>query len=161
VAPITVASGLEARLIEAEAALHAGSTAWLTTLNTLRTNGSFTTAPSASPDSVGVIDTTWNAGTGGVSGLRPLIDPGDSPNDSARVTLLFNERAYWLFLTGQRQGDLRRLVRNYGRDPQAIYPTGPYPLGGILPQYGTGVSVQIPTTEFANPRYRGCLSQGA
>jgi hypothetical protein len=156
---ITVASGIEARLIGAEAALHAGDVnTWLTTLNALRTDGTFTTAPSSDPDSVGVIDTTWNAGTGGVAGLRPLTDPG---NDTARVSMLFNERAYWLFLTGERQGDLRRLVRNYGRTPETVYPTGPYPLVGVLPQYGTNVSVQIPSTEFLNPLYRGCLSRGA
>jgi hypothetical protein len=158
VKPITVASGIEARLIEAEAALHSGNAAWLTTLNVLRTDGSFTTAPSSDPDSVEVIDTTWNAGTGGVAALRPLTDPG---SDSARVTMLFNERAYWLFLTGRRQGDLRRLVRNYGRNPQTLYPIGPYPLGGMLPEYGGDVTVQIPHTEFVNPLYRGCLSRGA
>jgi hypothetical protein len=159
VKPITVASGVEARLIAAEAALHAGNAStYLTTLNPLRTDGTFTTAPSSNPDSVGVIDTTWNAGTGGIAGLRPLTDPG---SDSARVTLLFHERAYWLFLTGQRQGDLRRLVRNYGRDPETLYPRGPYPLGGALQQYGTDVSVQIPSEEFVNPLYRGCLSRGA
>jgi hypothetical protein len=157
--PVTVASGIEARLIEAEAALQRGDIeSWLATLNTLRTDGSFTTAPSSDTDSVGVIDTTWNAGTGGVAGLRPLSDPG---SDSARVTLLFTERAYWLFLTGERQGDLRRLVRNYNRDPEAVYPTGVYPLGGVLPRYGTDVSIQIPSDEFANPLYRGCLSRGA
>jgi hypothetical protein len=158
-APLVLASGVEARLIEAEAALHAGDVStWLTTLNALRTDGSFTTAPSSDPASVGVIDTIWNAGTGGVAGLSPLSDPG---TDSARVTLLFTERAYWLFLTGERQGDLRRLVRNYGRDPETVYPTGAYPIGAQLPQYGRAVSVNIPQDEYLNPKFTGCLSRGA
>jgi hypothetical protein len=158
-APLVLASGVEARLIEAEAALHAGDiSTWLTTLNALRTDGSFTTAPSSDPDSVGVIDTTWNVGTGGVAGLRPLSDPG---SDNARVTLLFTERAYWLFLTGERQGDLRRLVRNYGRNQETVYPTGAYPIGAQLPQYGRDVSVNIPQTEYLNPQFTGCLSRGA
>jgi hypothetical protein len=157
-APLVLASGVEARLIEAEAALQSGSATWLSILNTLRTSGSFTTAPSSDPDSVGVIDTTWHAGTGGVGGLRPLTDPG---SDSARVTLLFHERAYWLFLTGERQGDLRRLVRNYGRDPETVYPTGAYPIGVQLPQYGRDVSVNISQDEYLNPKFTGCLSRGA
>jgi hypothetical protein len=157
-APLVLASGVEARLIEAEAALHTGDVStWLTTLNALRTDGTFTTTPASDPASVGAIDTTWHTGTGGVAGLSPLRDPG---TDSARVALLFTERAYWLFLTGERQGDLRRLVRNYGRDPETVYPTGAYPIGAQLPQYGRDVSVNIPRTEYLNPKFTGCLSRG-
>src|SRR5690606_5921172 len=55
--PIIMASGVEARLIEAEAALAAGDPKWLTILNSLRTSGQFTTTPD--PDNPGVVDTTW------------------------------------------------------------------------------------------------------
>jgi hypothetical protein len=147
-APLVVASGVEARLIEAEAALQAGSSEWLTILNTLRTTCTdAASCPAPAP-----------AGTGGVAGLPPLSDPG---SDAARVTLLFTERAYWLFLSGERQGDLRRLVRNYKRDPEAVYPTGDYPIGAQLPRYGRDVSVNIPAKEYANPKFTGCLSRGA
>src|SRR5581483_9017209 len=107
--PIIMASGVEARLIEAEAALQANDPRWLTILNALRTNGTFTTAPNPS----GGEDTTWAPGEGAVlftsvggsiPGLRPLDDPGTA---ETRIDLLFRERAYWLFLTGRRHADMR------------------------------------------------------
>jgi hypothetical protein len=146
--PVVLASGVEARLIKAEAELQADSTtqAWLITLNALRTTCTTNTScPTPAP-----------AGTGGVAGLPPLSDPG---SDTARVTLLFNERAYWLFLTGHRQGDLRRLVRNYGRSQETVYPTGVY-YGG-LGFYGSDVDLPLPATEQINPYYSGCLNREA
>lgn len=153
--PIVLASGVEARLIEAEAELQAGSAAWLTTLNALRTDGTFTTQPNA--DDPTQTDTLWHAGGGGVDGLAPLTDPG---TPEARVDLVFRERAFWLYLTGHRQGDLRRLIRQYGRNSEMVYPTGLYPGGyGV---YGADVTAPIPSSErLYNPRYTGCFSRGA
>jgi hypothetical protein len=153
--PIVLASGVEARLIEAEAQLQAGDPTWLTTLNALRTDGTFTTQPNA--DDPTQTDTLWHAGTGGVDGLAPLTDPG---TPEGRVDLVFHERAFWLYLTGHRQGDLRRLIRQYGRSPETVYPTGLYPGGyGV---YGADVTAPIPSSERRhNPRYTGCLSRGA
>ncbi|HEU4642607.1 MAG TPA: hypothetical protein VFS44_09140 [Gemmatimonadaceae bacterium] len=152
---LVLASGVEARLIQAEAALQAGGAEWLAMLNALRTDGTFDTRPD-SADSTKT-DTLWHAGTGGVAGLAPLADPG-SPD--ARVSLLFQERAYWLFLTGHRQGDLRRLIRDYGRDPERVYPTGTYP--GAFDTYGGDVTAPIPGTErVSNPLFTGCRSRGA
>ncbi len=152
--PIVLASAVEARLIEAEAALQANPTGdtWLTTLNRLRTDGT--------QDGSG----NYNPGVGGVAGLGPLSNPS---TDSARVSLLFRERAFWLFLTGHRQGDLRRLIRQYGSNPRfypnglgqhQVYPVGPYPFGSV---YGSDVTVPVPSDEFLNPLYTGCVSQGA
>jgi hypothetical protein len=153
--PVIVASSVEARLIQAEAALQTGSASWLTTLNSLRTDGTYDTMPDPSDPSK--TDTLWHAGTGGVTGLAPLADPG-TPN--ARVDLLFRERALWLFLTGERQGDLRRLIRQYGRQQQAVYPTGSY--NGAFGTYGTDVTAPIPSAEqISNPLFTGCLSRGA
>jgi hypothetical protein len=150
--PMVLASGVEARLIEAEVALneHADDLTWLTILNSLRTTCvDVANCPTPAP-----------AGIGGVAGLPPLRDPGKiGGNDSARVTLLFTERAYWLFLTGHRQGDLRRLVRNYGRPQETVYPTGSY-YGGYG-FYGTDVSFPIPSAEQNNPLFHGCLNRGA
>jgi hypothetical protein len=147
--PIVLSSGVEARLIEAEAALSHGEASWLDILNTLRTDGTYT---------VSGTDTTWNAGTGGVAGLKPLTDPG---TDTARVTLLFTERAYWLFLTGHRQGDLRRLVRQYHRDQETVYPTGGWAIQQVAP-YGTDVNLPIPLGEQqSNPYFHGCLNRDA
>ncbi len=151
----TIASGVEARLIEAEAALQAGSATWLTLLNALRTDGTFDTQPNAGNPAVN--DTLWHAGKGGVAGLRPLEDPGTV---AARVDLVFRERAFWLYLTAQRQGDLRRLIRNYLRAPEAVYPSGVYFGGSGV--YGTEITVPVPSSERElNPKYTGCFHRNA
>lgn len=142
-APIVVASGIEARLIEAEAALRGGGD-WLGMLNALRTDGT---------QSNGV----WNPGIGGIAGLPPLDDPG---NEEARVDLLFRERAFWLFGTGHRLGDVRRLMSRYGRHTESVFPTGLY-AGGAGGVYGTATSFPFPAateTPF-NPAVTGCTSR--
>jgi hypothetical protein len=146
--PVPIATGIEARLIEAEAALHDGGD-WLGMLNALRTNGTYTVTGS---------DTTWHAGSGGVEGLKPLSDPGD---ERGRVMLVFNERAYWLFLTGYRQGDLRRLVRQYSIPQEQVYPVGLWGPLGATP-YGTDTNAPIPYEEQQyNSLYGGCLNRDA
>jgi starch-binding outer membrane protein, SusD/RagB family len=133
--PIVLASGVEARLIEAEAALHAGDVAtWLAKLNHLRE-------------------------TAITPALADTTDPG---TDQARVALMFRERAFWLFLTGHRQGDLRRLVREYHVPQSDIYPTGSYDF--LVPGffYGTSIDAPIPQQEAeSNPLFTGCLARGA
>ena len=116
---VTIISGIEARLIEAEAQLKAGQAA--TAIATL------------------------NAARATVTGLAPLTDPG---TDAARVDVLFRERAFWMFSTGHRTGDLRRLVRQYGRAATSVFPTGNWHKGGT---YGTDVNVPIPQAELNNP----------
>ena len=139
--PVALANGVEARLIEAEAALQRGDLAtWLTTLNTLRTDGTQTGG-------------VYTPGTGGVAGLAPLIDPGTA---AARVDLTFRERAFWLFFTGHRLGDMRRLIRQYGRSQDAVFPIGPYKNNGT---FGTDVNVAIPSGENGNPDFHGCLDR--
>jgi len=123
--PIVIASGVEARLIEAEAALHAGDPSWLTIINTLRAGASLpdTTAPATA---------------------------------AGQVDLIYSERAFWLFMTGRRLGDMRRLIRNYARDPETVFPTGAYPLGG---NYGTATAIPFTLTVQArnNPNITaGC-----
>ncbi len=159
---IPLATGIEARLIAAEAALKAGqSGTWLTDLNSLRNNGC--TVPG--------VDSTCTIGTGQVpsqrTGLASLGDPG---TDSGRVSLMFRERAFWLFGTGTRLGDLRRLIRQYGRDQSTVFPVGPYApahqsqLPTPLPTYGTDVDFTLPTPAgffshgISNPNYKGCLT---
>jgi hypothetical protein len=146
-ATLTLASWEEAVLIKAEAALHKHATdpTWLHLLNQLRA-----TAPipgTTQPDPAKLV---------------PLTDPGTA---RGRIALVFAERAYWLFLTGQRQGDLRRLVREYHWPPEQVYPTGPYivPQGfvGQVGKYGTDVTMPIPPMERANPNFHGCLNRGA
>jgi len=128
-ATMAIANGIEARLIEAEAALRNNDPSWLTILNDLR-------ASSVAP-----------------AGLDPLVDPG---TPDARVDLLFRERAFWLFGTGHRLGDLRRLVKHYGRDADSVFPSGDYHLGG---RYGTATSLgfDIKGEEQANTGVTGCI----
>jgi starch-binding outer membrane protein, SusD/RagB family len=129
-APVPVADGLEARLIEAEAQLQGGSrSAMTTTLNDLRDFFSDFGLPST------------------------LATPS---SDSLAANLLFTERAFWLFATGHRLSDMRRLVRKYTRTPDSVFPTGAYHKGG---SYGTDVNLPIPIEEENNPNFSGCLNR--
>ena len=151
--PMTVADWIEARLIQAEAQLQpasAPSGPWLATLNALRTNAA------------ALAEATNNQVPPGTV-LPLLTDPGLGLNsadaDTARVNLLFRERAYWLFITGHRQGDLHRLIRYYHRAPNQVYPTGQYPArSGFL--YGGDTDLPIPAAESVNPYFHGCLARG-
>lgn len=113
---VVVSSGVEARLIEAEAALRAGDT--------------------------GAFLAHLTAATG-----RTYTLPGTT---AEQVDLLFAERAYEMFLTGHRVGDLRRLIRQYGRTEDQVYPTGSYFQGG---QYGDDIVFPVPFEEINNPLY--------
>lgn len=127
--PVVLASGTEARLIGAEASLRGGDAPGaLQILNALRTT---------------------------VPGLSPL--PLEATAD-AQVDQLFRERAFWLFATGHRQGDLRRLVRQYSRAPSSVFPTGPYKTGQ---SYGTDVTFAPDDSQLGNTRYSGCANRGA
>ncbi len=151
----TLASGIEAKLILAEAALADNDPQqMLTVLNALRTTGTFIVETTPLPGGGERIDTLWHAGIGGVAGLRP-IDALPSTTEAQRQ-LLFTERAAWLFLTGSRQGDLRRLVRKYGLDREQVYPTGVYTVPGYVDVYGADISFGLNASEFINPRFTGC-----
>jgi len=142
--PVMVTSGIDARLIEAEAAFQSGNylapvTGTLAILNTLR----------ASTHNLGAINSAV---------MTALTDPG---TDSARVAQLFREKAFWTFSRGQRLGDLRRLVR---QDPYKqwfnvgnSFPSGTHYRGGV---YGTDVNLPVPQDEFKNnPNFKGCLDR--
>jgi hypothetical protein len=125
--PVPLATGIEARLIEAEAQLRAGdSDGARAMLNTLRAS---------------------------MAGLPPLSDAG---SEAARQDQLFRERAFWLFATGHRQGDLRRLVRQYGRSAESVFPTGAFFQGFT---YGSDVTFTPDVSQQASPLYTGCLSR--
>ncbi|HEX9608385.1 MAG TPA: hypothetical protein VF962_14250, partial [Gemmatimonadaceae bacterium] len=79
----------------------------------------------------------------------------------SEVDLLFRERAFWLWSTGHRLADLRRLVRpvadgGFGRAENAVFPNGPYAKGG---SYGTDKFLVIPLAERNNPQFTGCLDR--
>lgn len=135
--PVSLADGIEARLIEAEADLQGHDVpGWASVLNTLREGAS-------------IPDLTADSTTG-------------AANDSARVDVLFRERAYWLFGMGHRAGDMRRLVRQYRRSPAAVYPMGAvtYPTPAL--PYIPVPTLPVPDDEAQyNPNYTGCIDHDA
>jgi hypothetical protein len=90
------------------------------------------------------------------AGLADTTDPG---TPTGQVDLLFRERAFWLFLTGHRLGDMRRLIRQYGRPADTVFPSGFYFKGGLT--YGDAVNLPLPATETNNPKVNGCLDRNA
>jgi hypothetical protein len=156
--PSTLASGVEARLIEAEAALNANNYAGaLTILNALRANTSLYQCPANETLNNFACPTTTPT-------LPALTDPGTA---AGRVQQLFRERAYWLFLTAHRLGDMRRLARGtasagnaseglsaYGLGVNNVFPVGPYaPQPGT--NYGASVNFPVPFSEgTVNPLYK-------
>jgi hypothetical protein len=139
-APVILANGVEARLIEAEAALHDHDyTTWANTLNTLRASGGTTAMPALTADS-----TTGAA------------------NDSVRVDVMFRERAFWMLGTGHRAGDMRRLIRQYQRHAADVYPTGVQAQLYQPVLYIPLPNLPIPQTELDNnPLAKGCINRDA
>jgi hypothetical protein len=151
---VALTSGIDARLIEAEAALKAGDAAgMMTILNALRAAPQQITA--ASPTSTGT-HPGWTTPV-----MPALTDPGTL---DSRVNLLFREKAFWTFSRGQRLGDLRRLIRDYGRAADGSnaggYPVGPHYKGGV---YGIDLNLPVTTDEqVGNPtNFTGCLDRKA
>lgn len=126
-APVTVASGIEARLIQAESQLANNDPTWITTLNAARAT----------------------------IGLGPLTP---AATKAGQQDQLFRERGFWMYLTAHRLGDMRRLVRQYGRGAETVYPTGPYFKGGA---YGTDVVLVPHQDEANNPDWGGCVDKNA
>jgi hypothetical protein len=137
--PIPVVSGVDARLIEAEASLNAGDVAgMMATLNKLRT----------SPQTLGNFQ---------VPAMAALATPGTTP---AATDLFFREKAFWQFGRGTRLGDERRLVRQYGRTADTVFPTGTFHKNGG-PPYGTDVNLPVTDNEKTNPNFTGCIDRNA
>jgi hypothetical protein len=127
--PVPVFNGVDARLVEAEERYQAGDVpGMLAILNALRAapqrHGTVTPAPMAA-----------------------LTDPG---TPAARIDLLFREKAFWTFSRGQRLGDMRRLIRDYGRTAANTFPEGTHYRGGT---YGTDVNLPVPQQEENNPNF--------
>jgi hypothetical protein len=118
---IPVADGVEARLIQAEAQLRLNAYAAMNNI---------------------------------LNGLRAGIGLGNLPVPGDATTArnqLFSERALWLYATGHRLGDLRRLVRQYGLPVNTVFPVGNYHKSGGV--YSTQVSLIIPQAVENNPNY--------
>ena len=137
---IAVANGLDARLIVAEARLRAMDFAgMMTILNGLR----------AAPPKLGEVQPP-------VMAALPVPTTYD-----AAINLFFREKAFWTFSRGQRLGDLRRLIRQYGRTEDETFPVGRHFKGGT---YGDDVNLPVPQAEENNPNVPAtgaCINRSA
>jgi hypothetical protein len=127
-APITLGSYQEAQLIVAEAALAKGASNAYLTI-------------------INQLRANY--------GLAPLADPVTA---TGRVRQFFTERAFFLWLTGHRLGDMRRMVRQYGLNSEQVFPTT-QTINGT--PYGTDVNFPIPQQEQNNPQFANgsCLDR--
>lgn len=153
--PTPLALGTEARLIQAEAALRAGDlVTFRADLNDARAHA-LTYTPDPDPTE------------------QPLPSPPPLAATDIPLTvqgqqnLLFQERALDLYLTGHRLGDMRRLIWQYGRGSETVFPTGPYNPDSPAKAgnfYGTDVNFPIPNEEKNNPLFAkqpGCINRSA
>jgi starch-binding outer membrane protein, SusD/RagB family len=149
---IPLATGTEARLMEAEAALRqgaAGVPTFVARHNELRAR---------------------------VAGLAPIaVEDVAAMTQVQRENLHFQERGFWLFLTANRLSDMRRLVRQYNRPAETVFPTGawgrPVYAGVAVPDaalefrsqgtYGPDVNFPVPDDELNNPNFQQCINRGA
>jgi starch-binding outer membrane protein, SusD/RagB family len=120
---VPVANGVEARLIEAEAALQRDDPVTFAQRHT---------------------ELRARIGLGAVS--------IDGLSEADLVDLHFQERAYWMWLTAHRLGDMRRLIRQYGRDQTTVFPQK---------GAGTDVNFPVPVDELNNPLFSGCFDRDA
>jgi len=139
--PTAVASGVDARMIEAEGLLFSGNVAgWLAIHNALR----------AAPPKLGEITP---------AAMPALVAP---PTTAEQIDLHFREKAFWTFGRGQRLADLRRLVRQYGRLPTNTFPEGVCYRGG---NYGPDMNLPVPQAEQNNeligPNTSTCIDRNA
>ena len=138
--PVPVVNALDARLIEAEALLKAQDIpGMMTILNALR----------AAPPALGEVQPTAMA----------ALDIPATQDDA--VSLFFREKAFWQFSRGHRLGDLRRLVRQYNRAPDQVFPVGEHYRGGA---YGPDMNLPVPQQEENNPELGGqpaCIDRNA
>jgi len=143
-APMPLATGLEARLIEAEAALAAGNIpGYLAAINAER--------------------------TAQLTQLNALLNlPAPTPIAAApattagQVDLLCKARAYYVWFTGHRPGDMRRLIRQYGRNSETVFLTDVFfHSGAALGTYGPEVNFILQHQEKNNPNFQGCLDRNA
>ena len=136
--PIVIASGIDARLIQAEARLRANDIAgMMSVLNGLRT-------------------ATQTLGNFRVTAMPALPTPA---NQAAATDLFFREKAFWQFGRGTRLGDLRRLIRQYGRTEDNTFPEGGFHKTPFT--FGNDVNLPVPDSEKTNPNFKGCLDRNA
>jgi hypothetical protein len=145
--PIPLATDAEARLIEAEAALSIGDTVtFLARHNGLR----------------GAPPAYLNSPAAGIAPVGPMPNLNTTgANSDSVLSMHFQERGRWLWLTGHRLWDMRRQVRavsatpaGWGRPVASVWPGGNYLKQGF--PYGTSFSFPVPQDELNNPQAALC-----
>ena len=138
--PIPMVSGIDARLLEAEAKLNAADYAgMMAILNKLR----------SASQKIGILTVP----------VMPALTTTPTTKDAA-TTLYFREKAFWTFGRGQRLNDLRRLIRQYGRTEDQVFPTGKFSFGGVeTGVYGHDVNFPIPDAELPNSEFKACTDR--
>jgi hypothetical protein len=139
--PTPPLSGIDARLIEAEAKLNANDiNGMMTILNALRT----------APQQIGLFK---------IAAMPALPVPGDQ---TSATNLFFREKALWQFERGYRMDDLRRLVRQYKRTQDKVFPSGNFTRNGAASgTFGSQVAFPVPDAEMPNPNFHGCIDTNA
>jgi starch-binding outer membrane protein, SusD/RagB family len=138
---VSIVTGVEARLIEAEALLQGGNTGgWLAAIDSLRIKSALY------PTAI----------TGFTRGPNLTAIADTFVNTTSRWKTHFRERAFWMFNTGHRLGDLRRMMRQQGFVADSLYPGGAFFKGGA---YGTATMMPVPSEELNNPNFTGCLDR--
>jgi hypothetical protein len=133
--PTPIVSGVDARLIEAEARLKIDDYAGMTNiLNALRGTAQVLGALSSSV-------------------MPNLTAP--TTRDAA-ITLFFREKAFWQFSRGFRLNDLRRQIRQYSRTEATTFPKGAFFKNGV---YGGDVNLPITTDEQNNTQFTACMDR--
>lgn len=137
--PAYIASGIDARLIVAEGRLQAQDIAGLMTiLNSLRAE-----TQKLAPNYITAI-------------LPTLATPA---TQTEAVSLFFREKALWQFSRGFRLNDLRRMVRQYGRTQDQVFPTGVFFKSGT--PYASDINFPVTVDEYNNPDFKGCFDRKA
>jgi len=135
-----LASGIDARLAEAEERLRANDVpGMMTILNALRTSAQ-------------------KIGTFSVPAMAALANPAAG---AAAENPYFREKAFWDFSRGTRLPDQRRLIRQYNRTQDVVFPNGQFSYKGAGLTYGTDVNFPVTTDEKPNPKWQGCTDRNA
>lgn len=135
---LVIAGWAEAELIKAEYYLSINDVEkWLSSINNVRR-----------------MYTSYSGAT-----LPDITDPATY---ESRVDLLFKERAFTTFMSARRLGDLRRLIRQYDRLPQEVFPVGQSEGASAVPYASVYVfAVEEPAhgpEAQNNPNYTQCES---
>jgi hypothetical protein len=129
--PVTLADYTEAQLMVAEGDLFAGNYAGaLQIMNTLRASSGL----------------TWAA--------RDALADLSAASRKAQMQQILSERAFWMYVTGHRLGDWRRMLRSpYNAAPYSFVTEDVYPVGGSL-----STTLEFPTPQLTspNPNYKAC-----